>query len=304
MKDFSKEQIRKILILGHTCFIGRHLMKLLKQRNPEIEIIGKSSRNLDLTRKNQVKMLTNIIDSNTIVIMLSFNAKQSGAGINDFVQNIKMTENLCRFMEKHPPKRFVFFSSQVVYGENTHNTNTTEKTKVDPTSYYGMAKFISERLFWKTFDSLKQCSLLIVRIPRVYGRGANRNDYGPTMFTYNALKKDPITIWGDGLELRDYVFIDDLIDIVDKLLFNTIDGKVNIASGETYSFIDVLKIVESVCKCDVQIEYKQRTRSKVDHVFNIVNLKTLIGDYHFTPLNEGIDAMCQHLKSNEVSNEH
>ena len=297
MKDFSKEQIRKILILGHTSFIGRHLMNLLKQRNPEIEIIGKSTRDLDLTRKHQVKMLTNIIDLNTIVIMLSFNAKQSGAGINDFVQNIKMTENLCRLMEKHPPKRLVFFSSQVVYGENTHNTNTTEKTKVDPTSYYGMAKFISERLFWKTFDSLKQCSLLIVRIPRVYGPGANRNDYGPTMFTYNALKKDPITIWGDGLELRDYVFIDDLIDIVDNLLFNTFDGIVNIASGETYSFIDVLKTVESVCKCKVKVEYKQRTRSKVDHVFNIDNLRTLIGDYKFTPLDEGINALCQYSKS-------
>jgi len=297
MKDFSKEQIHKILILGHTSFIGSHLMKLLKQRNPEIEIIGKSSRDLDLTRKHQVKMLTNIIDLNTIVIMLSFNAKQSGAGINDFVQNIKMTENLCRLMEKHPPKRLVFFSSQVVYGENTHNTNTTEKTKVDPTSYYGMAKFISERLFWKTFDSLKQCSLLIVRIPRVYGPGANRNDYGPTMFTYNALKKDPITIWGDGLELRDYVFIDDLIDIVDNLLFNTFDGIVNIASGETYSFIDVLKTVESVCKCKVKVEYKQRTRSKVDHVFNIDNLRTLIGDYKFTPLDEGINALCQYSKS-------
>ena len=296
--------MKKLIILGHTSFIGQRFVSHMKQKYVDIKIIGLSSTDVNLTCGEEVEKLSQFIDSDTTVIMLSANKRQTGAGINDFIQNIRMTENLCRLMERHPPKRFVFFSTQVVYGENTHNTNTTEKTKVDPTSYYGMAKFISERLFWKTFNSLKQCSLLTVRIPRIYGPGANRNDYGPTMFTLNALKKDPITIWGDGLELRDYVFIDDLIDIVDKLLFNAFDGIVNIASGETYSFIDVLKIVESVCKCNVQIEYKQRTRSKVDHVINIVNLKTLIGDYKFTPFDEGINAMCQYLKSNEVSNEH
>jgi len=276
----------------------------MQQKYLDINILGLSSKDVNLTCVEEVEKLSQFIDSDTTVIMLSANKRQTGAGINDFIQNIKMTENLCRLMVRYPPKRFVFFSTQVVYGENTHNTNTTEKTKVDPTSYYGMAKFISERLFWKTFNSLKHCSLITVRIPRIYGPGANRNDYGPTMFTYNALKKDPITIWGDGLELRDYVFIDDLIDIVDKLLFNAFDGVVNIASGKTYSFIDVLKIVESVCKCNVKVEYKQRTRSKVDHVINISNLKTLIGDYKFTPLDEGINVMCHYLKSNGVSNEH
>ena len=245
--------MKKLIILGHTSFVGQRFVNHMQQKYVDIKIIGLSSTDVNLTCREEVEKLSQFIDSDTTVVMLSANKRQSGAGINDFVQNTKMTENLCRLMEKHPPKRFVFLSAQVVYGENTHNTNTTEKTPVDPTSYYGMAKFISERLFWKTFDSLKQSSLLIIRIPRIYGPGANRNDYGPTMFTYNAFKKAPFTIWGDGLELRDYVFIDDLTDIVDKLLFNAFDGIVNIASGKTYSFIDVLKTVESVCKCNAQL---------------------------------------------------
>ena len=90
MTNSFKNQINKILILGHTCFIGKHLINDFKKRFPEIEIIGKSSQDIDLTVKNQVNTLTDIIDQNTIIIMLAFNAKQSGAVLDNFNQNINL----------------------------------------------------------------------------------------------------------------------------------------------------------------------------------------------------------------------
>ena len=304
MNNSFKSQINKILILGHTCFIGKHLESYLKNKCPEIEIIGKSTKDIDLTRKDKVETLADIINQNTIVIMLSFNARQSGAGLDDFNQNFKMTQHLCSFMEKIAPARFIFFSSQAVFGEENHNPNITESTAVNPTSYYGMAKYISEKLFWKTFQLNKDSSLLVFRIPRIIGSGDNYNNYGPTMFTYKAFRNETISIWGDGLELRDYVYIDDLTDIVEKLIFSDYHGIINIASGKTYSFLDIFKVVESVFGRKLNVKHLPRTGSKVDHIFNIKILKEVIGNYNFTPLKECIYNYLKYLTEHSSDSLH
>ena len=97
------KEILKIIILGHTSFIGKCLIKLLKNKYPKIEIIGINSKIIDLTCLDQVYKLKENIDTHTMVIMLSANIKQSGATIDDFTQNMKMAENLCRLFELCPP---------------------------------------------------------------------------------------------------------------------------------------------------------------------------------------------------------
>ena len=294
--------IQKIIILGHTSFIGKSLIILLNSKYPEIKIIGISSKHIDLTCIDQVSKLKNDIDSHTIVVMLSANLRQTGASINDFIQNMKMAENLCCLFEYCPPKRFVFFSSNAVYGEDTENIGITENTGVNPTSYYGMAKYISEKLFWKTFELYEHNSLLILRMPRIYGPGAKSTSRGPTMFTYNAFYKKITTIWGDGLESRSYVFIDDLIDITTKLMFLPVDGVINVANEDNYSFMNVLESVEAVCKSNLEVIHKTRTRPSVNHSFNNKKLIDLIGKYTFTPLNEGINTLWKNLLMSNNSN--
>lgn len=295
MNSFDKTSIKRLIILGHTSFIGTHLTSLLKKIHPKIEIIGKNSKCIDLTSLEETKKLRQLIDSNTSIIMLSTNKQQKGAEVSDFMQNIKMTENLCLVMRDCPPKRFIFFSTQAVYGEDINNPDIKEDTPVNPTSYYGLAKYTSEKLLWKTFESSKDNSFLIVRMPRIIGPGDNFNNYGPTMFTYKAFCREPISIWGDGLELRDYVYIQDLADIVEKLVFSNYQGIINIASGKSYSFMDILKVVESVHGRKLVVKHMPRTGSKVNHVFNVKNLKVVIGKYNFTPLKQSIALYSNYL---------
>jgi len=296
------EDIKKIIILGHTSFIGRSLIILLKSKYPEIKIIGVNSKHIDLTSLDQVAKLKRDIDSHTIVVMLAANLRQTGASIDDFIQNMKMAENLCFLFEKCPPKKFVFFSTNAVYGEDTENIGITEHTGVNPTSYYGIAKFTAERLFCKTFESYENNSLLILRMPRIYGPNAKSTSRGPTMFTYNAFFKNITTIWGEGLELRSYVFIDDLIDITTKLMFLPVDGVINVANEDNYSFMNVIESVEEVCKYNLEVIHKTRTRPSVNHSFNNNKLKTLIGNYKFTPLNVGINTLWKNLLMSNNSN--
>lgn len=296
MDDRDGNSIRRILILGHTSFIGKHLYGYFCNVCSDLEIVGKSSRDVDLTSKAEVKRLENVFDLNTIVIMLSTNKKQSGASIDDFRHNMEMTLRLCELMERYPPRRFVFFSSQAVYGEDTDNPNITEDTVINPTSFYGMAKFVSERLFWKTLIQHDNTSLLILRMPRIYGPGDDYSNYGPTMFTSAAVKEETITIWGDGAERREFIYIDDLVDIVSRLTFSSFAGTLNVASGTSHSFQEVLETIEKICERKLKVKYRRRTKPKVDHIFHNGALLEQTGKFSFTPLNKGISKLYDHLR--------
>lgn len=293
----EKTQIRRVLILGNKGFIGQHLEKRFLTGTPKVEVVGKDLPNFDLTSKNNVNMLVSMFDLNTAVIMLAAIKRQFGDSLDVFNQNLSMTTNLCGILREHPVRRFIFFSSAAVYGEDIDNTNITEETPVHPTSYYGMVKFISERLYWKVLSLDNQSTLLILRPPTIYGPGDEGETYGPVKFINAAASKDELTLWGDGTELRDFVFIDDVADIVFRLTFSLFEGVVNLASGTSYSFRDVLDTVESISRRKLRVNSRPRTKAKVDNVFTNARLLKEIGNYSFTPLAEGVKALYEHPNS-------
>ena len=202
MIDIKRIQMRRLLILGHKGFIGQHLEKHFRSYSPEIDIVGIDLPDVNLTSETDIKTIAKLFDRTTAVIMLATIKRQFGDTLDVFIQNLKMATNLCNLIKKHPIGRFVFFSSSAVYGEDIHNINITEDTPVYPTSYYGMVKYISERLYWKALNSNEQGSLLILRPPTIYGPGDEGGTYGPVKFTNAAMKKEGLTLWGDGSELR------------------------------------------------------------------------------------------------------
>ncbi|UCD15397.1 MAG: NAD(P)-dependent oxidoreductase, partial [Candidatus Omnitrophota bacterium] len=196
----SANNIKRILILGHSGFIGSHLMRNFCDKEPQIELIGKSIPEIDLTKLEDVKSLSPFFDMETVVIMCAAIKRQFGDNLDTFSQNLAMVTNLCRILEQRLAKRFIFFSSAAVYGEDISNTNITEDTPVCPTSFYGMAKYICERLLIKNFNQSSKGSLFILRPPLIYGPGDMGSTYGPAGFIKAALNNEKITLWGDGLE--------------------------------------------------------------------------------------------------------
>lgn len=295
MTHTNNTQIKRILILGHKGFIGQHLKNLFNSDFPEVEVIGIDLPDIDLTSESDLEKITDFFDINTAVIMLATIKRQFGDTLEVFNQNLKMTTNLCHLLQKRPIGRFVFFSSSAVYGEDIHNTNITEETPVHPTSYYGMAKLISERLYWKALNANEHSSLLILRPPTIYGPGDEGGTYGPIKFANAALMKQELTLWGDGSELREFLFVDDIVDIVQRLMFSSFNGTINLASNNSYSFRDVLDCVESVSGYKLHINSRPRTKAKVDNVFSNKKLLREIGGYTFTSLSEGVKALYGHL---------
>ena len=302
MNNRANNQISRLLILGNKGFIGRHLEKRFRSCNPETEVLGVGRADVDLTSENDVKKLAEFFDLKTAIVMLSAIKRQFGDNLDAFTQNLKMTVNLCRFLQEQPVGRFVYFSSSAVYGEDIHNTNITEATPVQPTSYYGMVKYISERLYWKALKAHNGSSLLILRPPTIYGPGDEGGTYGPVKFLNAAVKNEELVLWGNGNELREFVYIDAVVEMVFRLIFSAFDGVVNLSCGTSYSFRDVLDAIESISGKKLHIKSRPRTKNKVDNGFSNDNLLKEIGNYTFTPLHQGLETLYKHLISESPSN--
>ena len=299
--------IRRVLILGHTGFIGGHLVRYFRKHSPEIELVGRSTSSLDLTKEEEALTLADLIDLKTAVVMCAAIKRQFGDNLDAFSQNLKMVMNLCRLLQNHPVGHLVYFSSAAVYGEETHNTKITEETPVHPTSYYGIAKYTSECLLCKMIDDQEQSSLLILRPPLVYGPGDRGGTYGPSGFVKAAIRRDKITLWGDGSEQREFILVEDLTKIVHRLIFHEYGGMVNVVSGKSYTFKDALDIVSRLVPFKLQIGSRPRTKRKVDNGFCNEALVELLPGISFTSLEEGIkrtfDVEYQTIRRNEHKEE-
>jgi len=289
--------IRRILIFGNSGFIGRHVERVFRQNFPTLEILGSSAPELDLTREEQLREIARFFDSDTLVIMLAGVKRQLGDTVDTFCQNVEIAANLCRLLERQPVRRLLLLSSAAVYGEEIHNTGITEETPVHPTSYYGTAKYATECLFEKALRSQGQSSLLILRPALIYGPGDTGSGYGPSGFVKSALSGEPITLWGDGSEKREFLFVEDVADLVCRLAMSDASGVLNVASGQSYTYTYVLEIVSRVIARPIQTNSRPRTKNKADHGFCNARLTRLLPDFSFTPPAEGIRRLISSLQT-------
>ncbi len=279
--------IRRIVVLGHTGFIGSHLVRTFTNTRRDIEIVGRSLPDIDLCVEKETESLGQSLDLGTAVIMCAAIKRQLGDSQQAFVQNVKMVANLCRLLQGHPVGRLLYFSSAAVYGEDVHNTNISKDTPVCPTSYYGIAKYTSECLLRKVIGEQGKSSLLILRPPTIYGPG-DQSSYSPSGFLRAAVRQEKVTLWGDGSERREFIFVEDIVYLVHCLISHEYAGVLNIASGQSYTFKDVIREVSRIVPFSLQVDSRPRTKRKADQGFHNGELKKLFPKFSFTALDEGI----------------
>jgi len=285
MNSSSRQNVKRVLILGHSGFIGSHLVRRLHENLPEVEILGEALPAIDLTRVEDAEKLAPFLDAGTAVIMCAAIKRQLGDNLDTFSRNVAMSVNLCRVLENRPVARFVFFSSAAVYGEEITSLQITEETAVQPTSFYGAAKFACECLFRRVIRP--PVSLVILRPALIYGPG-DQGSYGPSGFVKAAVKGESIRLWGDGTELREFVFVEDVARLVHRLVFHEFDGVLNIVAGTSHTFKEALDAVSQLVPLKQQVVSRPRTKPKADHAFDTTRLKQLFHDFPFTELEEGI----------------
>ena len=95
-------------------------------------------------------------------------------------------------------------------------------------------------------------------------------------------------LWGDGDELREFSFIEDLVKIVFSLTFNDYDGVVNVASGRSHTVKEIIAHLSGLSGREAKVNTKPRTKRKVDNGFINDKLLELLPGLTFVDLRTGI----------------
>ena len=197
--------------------------------------------------------------------------------------------------------KFVYFSSGgTIYGDTTDLRKFKETDPMLPISYYGWSKQMMENSIHYVHRTAG-LEYLILRPSNPYGYG--QNVYGKQGLVAVAIGKilsgEPIQIWGDGSNVRDYIYIDDLAKIVVQLLSKGIDNiTLNIGSGTGNSITEILNELKDIVAEEVKIEFLPSRKVDVSNmILDVSELKKYV-EWEETPLHQGISHFYQDVKLN------
>ncbi len=286
----------KLIILGHSGFIGQHIVRQAKNRLPQLQIVGVSSQQINLEENENAKTFAEMLDRDTVLIVASAIKKQLGDNLDTYQKNINIALNVAKAISISPVKHVIYISSSAVYGENEDNLMIDETTALNPSGLYGLGKVTVESIFSHVVKNLSASTCLtILRPPLVYGANDKSLSYGPTSFLSNALQGNSIAIWGDGSELREFLFVEDLANLIAEIVKNPINAVLNPCAGVKHCYQDIVSWLNDQPIQPLTIETRQRNRQKVNLAFENANIRSILPEFEFTPLHRGLSSTWEHM---------
>jgi len=263
----------KILITGSAGFVGQHLVKELSGKH---EVI-----NYDLVDGQDVLdsiLLTKKLLGVDLIIHLAafISAQESWQKPMDYMRNNALgTLSVINCAIKAGVKKVIFFSSAAV--------------KAKPLTPYAVSKISAEEIV-KLYSN--KINTVIVRPENIYGLGQKAN-YGYVIHNFiNAVKSgNKITIFGLGKQSRDFIYIDDVINVIEKLInFEIKSGSViSLGTGKQTKILDLAKLVMVVMNKKVGIHFDKKRAEPIKSVADTRMLSALeINAKKFVDIKMGI----------------
>ncbi|MDC1200507.1 NAD-dependent epimerase/dehydratase family protein [Pelagibacteraceae bacterium] len=292
-----------ILITGGSGFIGKHLANRLSNNNKVYIFDKKPFKNKHKNIKfisGDIKNYNNLKKIKKINIIYHL-AAQTSAEISeehpfkDIKTNIFGTYNVCKFAINNNVKEVIFTSSMAVYGGSKHKISETNFC--NPSSIYGMSKLFGEKLIRNL--SKNKINYKIFRLFNVYGPGQDLKNLKQGMvsiYLYQLLKNNKIVVKGSLERFRDFIYIDDLIDIMlmKNIKYNNI---FNVGSGKKTKVKNLLKLIEKVSKKKIKVIKSKGTPGDIHGNFaDISKLKKNIKFKLNTSIERGLAKMISSIK--------
>lgn len=277
----------RVIILGASGFIGLALAQFLQQNN--IQVIPLSSKQVDLTDpQNAVPQLIELLQPSDVVVFLSVIGPNRGHDTQALIKNQIMAETVSFALQQKPCAQLIYASSEAVYSMSDEYISSS--TKPSPSSLYGIMHLAREVILQNLLAN--STPLMIARITQVYGPGCTHNAYGPCRFVRLAHQEQKIELFGQGEEQRDFIFIDDVIQLLYLLIINCSQGITNIATGKCITYLELSqRVKQHFAEDSIQVISKPRAVPITHRHFIVDDLLHAFPEFKFTSLELGIDAI-------------
>jgi nucleoside-diphosphate-sugar epimerase len=298
----------RYLVTGGAGFIGSHIVKRLVDVGAFVRVVD----NLSTGRSDR---LENVRDSIEFVKGDLADARVSNSVVKDIdcvlhqaavpsVQrsvidplgtnraNVTATLNLLESCRKERVCRVVYAASSSAYGD-TEVLPKTEQMSTNPLSPYALQKLVGER-YCKLYYDLYGLETVSLRYFNVFGPNQDpHSEYSAVIpkFITRLLAKEPLTIYGDGEQSRDFTYIENVVE-ANLLAAGAIgaSGNVcNIGCGERISLNSLIRLLEEITGVQANVNYADAKRGDVRHsLANITLARSLIAYEPKVMVKEGL----------------
>ena len=308
-------RLRRALVTGCAGFLGSHLSERLldlgwdvagvdcftdyyprarKQRNLDPLLPSRSftMRELDLSTDN----LEGLLDGVDVVFHLAAQPGVRGSFGATFGiyarNNILATQRLLEAAVESGVETVVYASSSSIYGDAA-TTPTSEDTVPAPLSPYGMTKVATEAVagVYARTAGLRTVGL---RYFTAYGP-RQRPDMAFSRFIGNALAGKPLTVLGDGTQIRDFTYVQDVIEATGAHVFN-------VGGSSPVPLTQVFDLLEGILERPLLLEHRQRQMGDARHTSaDVSRAAEVLGFQPRTSLEEGLRAQVAWLQYQEFA---
>ncbi len=285
------------ILIGPTGFLGENFLRL----NPKIIPVGRnksynnSSNFVDIGSDFDFSKLDNLIFENAIFLI--------GSSDHQIINN---HSSLAYEMNVLPLSKFLFYCSQRKSKPNTIITFTTmlqyntskmqtpcnEQQPINPfVNNYVLSKVMAEQLsqlYRKFFN------IIDIRLSNVFGpTHLRRPDLIPTILYQALTRKSTVSVWTKK-PVRDFVYVNDVVNAVMSLLETEFSGPLNVGSGLGRSVEDVCDVIENLCNIKI-VSQDLPVTGHMKYIHDLTLLKSLIS-FNPTSLEKGLEVTVEYMK--------
>ena len=274
----------RIFITGGAGFIGIHLCKKLLELNHDVTVYDNFSNSLRENFDSEINQKVTVVSGDILDISKLVTSMQNHEivihlaaqiSVPESVKNPKLTfdvnvngtHNVLESCKKNKISKIIAASTAAVYQNVSEKTILNESSVTEPSSPYGSSKLEMENMI-NDFTQTHNVNAIILRLFNVYGIGQSPEYAGViTKFLSNIRNNNPLTIFGDGSQTRDFVHVNDVVSAIILSIDSSNFGLYNVATGKSVTILDLahLLIEQSKKKLDMVFEEQQKGDIKFSH---------------------------------------
>ncbi|RYL89865.1 NAD-dependent epimerase/dehydratase family protein [Sporolactobacillus sp. THM7-4] len=308
-----------ILVTGAAGFIGSHLCeKLLKDENNKVvgvdtfigptpepfkrihsEVLSKHPRFTLIEEDLMTVGLEQMLEDIDVIYHLAGMPGVRSSWGKDFppyvTNNILVTQRLLEAVKNKPIKKFIYASTSSVYGQT--EGKVTEDAYLAPLSPYGITKLTGEHLC-HVYHKSWHVPVVIIRFFTVYGP-RQRPDMAFHRFIKQIVKGEPVTLYGDGTQSRDFTFVSDCVEGISAVINKDglIGQRINLGGKERATVIEAVSLIEKLTGKKAVIRYLPRISGEPTQTWADISKAQMLLDYHpKVSLKEGLEKEIEYIR--------